>query len=431
MFFKPLILTIFFPLSLFIISGVFLSDKSVAGEIKQEAETLSAGSPGDFTIDTPLPENDLYHLEIGMARNVDTALFPKLFLQYISDCKRLKQEKRAIAFFRDLSNGKNQPSPHTLTTKGVITYGWNAEKTLRAGLQKIDEAISIDREAFFPHLCRASYLAYLPERYPEAIEQFYLLIEKEKHNRSHLEDIYKNLSRIYREHGHYAMARNTDKKLQLLQDQMHDNFESEHTTLPLPDRGKKCEEMVHFPYPIINNTTFIGRVSTAKDRRLDIHLSILESYMERKHSDEVFSTMFTRYVMLAWQYQETLRAIKFFETLLDHHPHSPNVLAAVGTITYGWRGQTLLQEGLRCVEKATRLKSKDLFSKMHYATFISYFPNGFQRSMREFSLLKQEARDSPKSLDMINYHINCIRQHHGYDSEQIVEFNTPGTRQWS
>lgn len=431
MFFKPLIVTIFFPLSLIIVSVVFLSDESRAKEIGQDTETLSAGSQGNFPIDTELQKNDLCLLENGMKRNVDTAVFPKLFSQYITACKHLEQEKRAIDFFHDLQNETDQPSPHTLTTKGVITYGWNAEKTLRVGLKKIDEAVSMDTDAFFPRLCRAAYLAYLPERFPEAIEQFYLLLEKEKHNRSHLDDIYQNLSRIYREHGHYAMAGNIDKKLQLLQDNMDNSSGPLHTGSPDAARERMCEEIARFPYPIIHNTAFAGKVSRAKDRELDTHLSILEGYLERKHNDEIFSTMFARYVQLAWQYQETLRAVNFFETLAAHHPNSPNVLAAVGTITYGWRGQMLLQEGFNCVEKAAELSNEDLFPKIHYAAFISYFPNGFQRSMHEFSLLKKREQDSPKSVDTINSHINSIRLHHGYEENQMVESDTPGTRQWS
>ena len=164
---------------------------------------------------------------------------------------------------------------------------------------------------------------------------------------------------------------------------------------------------------------------------MDTHLSILENYMERKQSDEIFRTMFSRYILLAWQYQETDRAITFFETLGKHYPHSPNVLAAVGTITYGWRGQMLLEEGLRCVTKATELKNNDLFSRIHYATFVSYFPNGFERAMHEFSLLKQDEKERPKSLGIINCRINCLRQRHGYVSERIVDIDTPGTKQWS
>ena len=477
-FLKPFTVTVFFLLSLFISSALFVADESAGGVTGQEPDTISSVSDENFPVDTLLysshtgfqrkseiklseyainqdlvsslpdlsavrtgktenqigfsiAENDLYRLERGMKLNVNKRVFPQLFLQYITACGQLKQEKRAIDFFHTLSDGTNEASPYTLTAKGVISCGWDAEKTLRDGLKKIDEAVSMDTEAFFPRLCRAAYLAYLPERFPEAIEQFYLLIEKEKHNRSHLDDIYKNLSRIYREHGHYAMAGNIDKKLQLLQDNRDNNSGPLHTGSPGQESERRCEEIARFPYPIIHNTTFTGKVSPAKDRDLDIHLSILEGYLERKHTDEIFSTMFARYVQLAWQYRETLRAVNFFETLAAHHPNSPNVLAAVGTITYGWRGQMLLQEGFNCVEKAAGLSNEDLFPKIHYAAFISYFPNGFERSMHEFSLLKQREQDSPKSVDMINSYMNSIRLDHGYEGNQMVECDTPGTRQWS
>ncbi len=431
MFLKSSTFTMFFSLSLFTIAIVYLLDESVAKEIEQNSETIPAHMQESLPIDTRLPVNELNHLESSMKLNLDTTLFPNLFSQYISACKHLKQERRAIDFFRKVADGIKQPSPHILTAMGVITYGWSGEKTLRDGLEKIDDAISREREAFFPRLCRATYLAYMPERFPEAIDQFYSLIENEKHNRSHLEDIYKNLSRIYLEHGHIAMARNIEKKLHLLQDKMHKKCKPLRNPSSLSERERKCEQITHFPYSLIHNTPFVLKVSRAKDSQLDSHLSLLENYLERRHNDDIFSTLFTRYVLLAWQYQEYDRAISFFETLAKRYPNSSNVLTAVGTISFGWRGQMLLQEGLHSIEKATERKSEDLFSRIHYATIISYFPNGFQRSMHEFSLLKQEENGSTKYLDTINSRVNNIRLHHGYDIEQIVDVDKSETKQWS
>ena len=91
----------------------------------------------------------------------------------------------------------------------------------------------------------------------------------------------------------------------------------------------------------------------------------------------------------------------------------------------------LLQEGLNCLEKVKELNNGDLFSEIQHATFISHFPNGFQKSMDEFSLLKQREKDSPKSLDTINYHISCVRRQHGYDINQMVEYDKSDTREWS
>jgi hypothetical protein len=44
-----------------------------------------------------------------------------------------------------------------------------------------------------------------------------------------------------------------------------------------------------------------------------------------------------------------------------------------------------------------------------------YFPNGFMKSMHEFSLLKQIGKDSPRSVDIINYRMNHICSQHGHD----------------
>src|SRR3989304_3325299 len=103
----------------------------------------------------------LHELEKGMKLGLDGTSFPELFSKYILDCMRLNEHKRAIDFFLTLAGG-NQTSPHAPTAKGIVTYGWRAEKVLRDGLKKIDEAISLDKKAFFPRLCRATYLSCLP-----------------------------------------------------------------------------------------------------------------------------------------------------------------------------------------------------------------------------------------------------------------------------
>ena len=431
MFLRFFIVSLCFHLSLIIFSVVSPADEGVSEEIECFSETVPAESQVKHLINTELTGEDLCELEKYMRLNVDNDVFPRLFSKYIKACKRHKEEQRAIDYFRTLAGGTNKLSPHALTAKGVITYGWRAEKILREGLKEIDKAILLDTEAFFPRLCRATYLAYLPEGFPLAIDELYILLEKEKHNNSNLHDIYKNLSIIYRQHGHYAMDRNIDKKIQALKNRSKKNYNSIRTTEPFFDTKKQDDEIVHFPYPFINSTTGANKISSAKDEQLDNHLTILEKYMERKTDDIIFGSLYTRYVLLAWQYQEINRAINFFEVLAKRHPQSSNVVAASGTITYGWRGQMLLQEGLDCLEKATGLNNQDLFSEIEYATFISHFPNGFQKSMDVFFLLKQREKDSPKLLDTINYHISCVRRQHGYDKDKIVEYDKTEIRQWS
>ena len=431
MFLRLFTISLCFYVSLIIFSVVSLADERVSKENECISETVPAGTQVTHLVNTELTGEDLCELEKCMRLNVDNSVFPKLFSKYIKACKLHKEEQRAIDYFRSLAGETNRLSPHVLTAKAVVTYGWRAEKILREGLKEIDKAIMLDSEAFFPRLCRAAYLAYLPEGFSLAIDELYILLEKEKHNNSNLHDIYKNLSSIYRQHGHHAMDRNIGKKIQALRNRSKKNYDSVPTAETLQVTKKQDDEIVHFPYPFINSTNSANKISSAKDEQLDSHLTILEKYMERKTDDTIFGNLYTRYVLLAWQYQEINRAINFFEELARRHPQSSNVVAASGTITYGWRGQMLLQEGLHCLEKATGLNNEELFLKIQYATFISRFPNGFQKSMEEFSLLKEREKDSPKSLDTINYHISCIRLHHGYDRNKIVEFDKSEARQWS
>lgn len=167
-------------------------------------------------------------------------------------------------------------------------------------------------------------------------------------------------------------------------------------------------------YPIMNNTN-TKKGTSAKDRHLNEHLAILERNMKRKIDDAIFGDIYTRYTLLVWQYGETKRAINFFEVLAKRHSQSPNALAALGTVTYGWRGQMVLQEGLDCIERAIELNGDNFFSKISHATFIAYFPNGFVKSMYEFSILRQTEEDSPQRLNLIKYRINHICTQHGHD----------------
>ena len=171
-----------------------------------EAEAIPSEFQAEQRSDKKLTGEDLFELEKGMRLNVDNDVFPKLFSKYIKACELHKEEQRAMDYFHTLAGETNRLSPRVLTAKAVITNGWRAEKNLREGLKEIDKAIMLDPKAFFPRLCRATYLAYLPEGFPIATDELYNLLGKEDHNRSHVDDIYNNLSRIYREHGHYAMA---------------------------------------------------------------------------------------------------------------------------------------------------------------------------------------------------------------------------------
>jgi tetratricopeptide (TPR) repeat protein len=368
-----------------------------------------------------LAKEHLRELEKEMELNVDNALFPKLFSKYLGVCMRLKEQKRAIDFFLTLT-GENPTSSHALTAKGIITYGWWAEKILRGGLKKIDEAISLDTNAFFPRLCRATYLSYLPEEFMAAINEFNVLLETERDNPSNLYDVYSNLVRIYGEHGHYDMAAHINEKLLEVQSRINKKVDYPHKNERSLGNGKYYNEIIQFPYPIMNNT-ITNKATSTKDRQLNRHLAILERNMERKLNDTIFGDIYTRYILLTWQYGEINRAINFFEGLAKRYPQSPNVLAALGTITYGWRGQILLQKGLDCIEGAIEIDNDNFFSRINHATFIAYFPNGFMKSMYEFSLLRQIEKDSPKSLNIINYRINfiCSQHGHGWDPAERHE----------
>lgn len=362
--------------------------------------------------DRGLTKEHLRELERCMKMEIDSASFPILFSRYIAACARLKEHKRAIDFFLMLA-GANQTSPHALTAKGIIAYGWWAENVLRHGLQKIDEAIALDKKAFFPRLCRATYLSYLPGEFMVAIDDFNALIETEKDNPANLYVIYSNLARIYGEHGHYDMVENINEKLFAVRSQINKKIDYPSNNERLLDKNN-YSEIVQLPYPILNNTP-AKKAPSNKDKQLNEHLVILEKNMERKYDDTIFEDIYLRYILLAWQYGETNRAIRFFEDLAKRHPQSPNVLAALGTITYGWRGQMVLQKGLDSIEKAMELNNKDFFAKISHATFISYFPNGFSKSMNEFSILMESENDSPKRLDLISHHINYICLIHGHD----------------
>ncbi|MBS1259090.1 MAG: hypothetical protein MAG551_02156 [Candidatus Scalindua arabica] len=186
----------------------------------------------------------------------------------------------------------------------------------------------------------------------------------------------------------------------------------------LPDRPVRTaypgRQMAGGPYPVMNNT-ITNKIASTKDRQLNDQLAILERNMERKIDDTNFGDIYSRYVILAWQYGETGRAINFFKVLAERHPESPNALAALGTITYGWRGQILLQKGLDCIEGAIGIDNDNFFSRINYATFTAYFPNGFVKSMHDLSILRRNEEAFPQRLNLINRRINYICSQHGHD----------------
>ncbi|MFQ5686332.1 MAG: tetratricopeptide repeat protein [Candidatus Scalindua sp.] len=400
----------------FVFTLVFHADGSMFNETECKRETVDI-LPGGCTRKCPAKKKSthgsLHKLEKDMKLGIDDTSFPAHFSKYITDCMRLKEYKRAIDFFLTLA-GENQTSANALTAKGVITYGWWAENVMRHGLQKIDEAISLDKKVFFPRLCRATYLSCLPDEFMAAINEFRVLLETERDNPSNLYDIYSNLARVYGEHGHYDMVAHINEKLLEVQGRLNKKINWSHANEKSSGINKHYSEIIRLSYPVMNNT-IINKLASTKDMQLNDHLAILERNMERKIYDTNFGDIYTRYVILAWQYGETGRAINFFKVLAERHPESPNALAALGTITYGWRGQILLQQGLDCIESAIVIDNDNFFSRINHATFIAYFPNGFAKSMYEFSILRQTNKGLPQKLSLINNYINHICLQHGHD----------------
>lgn len=400
----------------FVFTLVFHADGSMFNETECKRESVDI-LPGGCTRKCPAKKKSthgsLHKLEKDMKLGIDDTSFPAHFSKYKTDCMCLKEYKRAVDFFLTLA-GENQTSTNALTAKGVITYGWWAENVLRHGLQKIDEAISFDKKAFFPRLCRATYLSCLPDEFMAAIKEFRALLEAERDNPSNLYDIYSNLIRVYGEHGHHDMAAYINEKLLNVQERINKEINYSHASENPSGISKHYSEVIRLPYPVMNNT-ITNKAASAKDTQLNEHLAILEKNMEIKLDDAIFRDIYSRYVLLTWQYGETGRAIKFFEVLAERHSESPNALAALGTITYGWRGQILLQKGLDCIESAIGNDNDNFFSRINHAIFIAYFPNGFAKSMYEFSILRQTNKGLPQKLSLINNYINHICLQHGHD----------------
>ena len=339
----------------------------------------------------------LRELEKEMKSGIDDISFPVLFSKYITDCMSLNEHRRAKDFFLTLAK-ENQTSPHAMTAKGIVTYGWLAESVLRHGLKEIDEAISLDKKAFFPRLCRAIYLSYLPEEFMAAMYEFHALLETERDNPSNLYDVYSNLIRIYGEHGHYDMVERINKEL------------------------RKSQSHI---YRKINYTnTSIKKEASPKDKHLNEHLAILEKSMEKSLGTAAFGNIYKRYILLTRQYGEADRAINFFDDLAGRYPQSSNALAASGTISYGLKGQMLLQKGLDCIKRAIELDNDNFFSRISHATFIACLPNGFMTSMYELSLLRQTEAGFLQRFSLINNRIKLICSQHGHDRIPI-EYKEP------
>jgi tetratricopeptide (TPR) repeat protein len=301
-----------------------------------------------------------------------------------------------------------------MTAQGIATYGWWAENVMRHGLKKIDEAISLDKKAFFPRLCRAIYLSYLPEEFMAAIIEFNALLETERDNPSNLYDVYANLIRIYGEHGHYDMVEQVNKELQKSHSHIYKKINYTNTSAKSSGNIMYRSEVIKPPYTITKNTN-TEKATSPKDKHLNEHLVILEKSMEKRLGNESFGDFYKRYILLIRQYGETDRAINFFDDLAERYPHSPNVLAASGIITYGFRGQVLLRKALECIEEAIEHDNDNFFSRISHATFIALFPNGFMQSMYELTLLKQTEADFRQKLSLINNRINLICSQHGHD----------------
>ncbi len=411
-------LKIFIILFLFSFVFTFVShaDEPVLKKIKnvEDADRILSGicmekdsAKKEFT------HESLRELEEEMKSGIDGISFPVLFSKYITDCISLSEHKRAKDFFLMLAE-ENQTSPHAMTAKGIVTYGWWAENGLRHGLNKIDEAISLDKKAFFPRLCRATYLSYLPEEFMASINEFHALLETERDNPSNLHDIYSNLIRTYGEHGHYDMAEQVNKTLEESQSHIHKKINYTNTSANPSGNIMYNSKIIKSPYPIMKSTN-TNKATSPKYKYLNEDLAMLEKNMERRVNNKAFGDIYKRYILLTQQYGETDRAINFFDDLAERHPQSPNALAASGVITYGLRGQMLLQNGLDCIERAIALDNDNFFARINHATFIAYFPNAFIRSMYELSLLRQTEAGFHQRLSLINNRINLICSQHGHD----------------
>ncbi|MHC4269065.1 MAG: hypothetical protein ACYSTS_11455 [Planctomycetota bacterium] len=408
--------------SILVVDRVSYANEHILKEYKYLKETINSGGDiENFSVeyDKKYPESEelnngtLSELEKSMKLEIDDDSFPMLFSKYITECMDLNEHKRAKDFFLTLS-GNNQLSPHAMTAKGIVTYGWWSENVLKHGLKKIDEAILLDKNAFFPRLCRATYLSYLPNSFVVAINEFNALIEAEGDNPSNLHVVYSNLARMYGEHGHYGMVAKIRKQSLRLQNQVNKKINFSHINEKSFESSRNYNEIIHLPYPIVDNP-IAKKAKSKKDWQLNGHLAILEKSMERRLDNATFVDIYKRYTLLTWQYGETNRAVNFFEDLAKRHPRSSNALASLGTITYGWKGQMLLQKGLNCIENAIDLDNNNFFSRLNHATFIAYFPNGFVKSMYEFSLLSQTEEGFPQQLNLIDKRINLICSQHGHD----------------
>jgi hypothetical protein len=408
--------------SILVVDGISYANEQIPKENKsinekiisqEDIESFSVECDKKYPESEELTNRTLSKLENSMKLGVDDFSFPMLFSKYIAECMNLNEHMRAKDFFLTLSEN-NQLSPQAMTAKGIVTYGWWADNVLKHGLKKIDEAISLDKNAFFPRLCRATYLSYLPNSFVDAVNEFYALIEAEGENPSNLHIVYSHLSRMYGEHGHYDMVAQINKQLLRLQNKVNKKTNFSYINTKSLDNGKHYNEIIHLPYPIVNNP-ITHRAKSTKDMQLNGHLSILEKSMEWKLDNATFADFYKRYTLLTWQYGETNRAINFFDGLAKRHPQSPNALSALGTITYGWKGQMLLQKGLNCVENAIDIDNNNFFSKLNHATFIAYFPNGFVKSMYEFSLLRETEEEFLQQLNLIDKRSNLICSQHGHD----------------
>jgi len=396
-------ITILFLFS-FVFTSVSHADEPELRKIENEEDAVRILSGRCMKKDSAKKEfvhESLRGLEEEMKSGIDDISFPELFSKYTADCMSLNEHKRAKDFFLMLAE-ENETSPHAMTAKGIVTYGWCAENVLRHGLNKIDEAISLDKKAFFPRLCRATYLSCLPEEFMAAINEFNALLETERDNPSNLYDVYSNLIRTYGEHGHYDMAEQVNKKLQRSQSHIYKKINYTNTRTNPSGNALYSSKTI--------------KATSPKDKHLNEHLAILEKNMERRVDNKTFGDIYKRYILLTRQYGETDRAINFFDGLAERHPQSPNVLAASGVITYGLRGQMLLQNGLDCIKRAIELDNDNFFARISHATFIAYFPNAFIKSMYELSLLRQaEAGFRRQRLNLIINRINLICSQHGHD----------------
>ncbi len=95
----------------------------------------------------------------------------------------------------------------------------------------------------------------------------------------------------------------------------------------------------HADQPVLRKITNSStkKVTSLKDKHLNGDLTMLEKSMERKVDDKAFGDICKRYIGLTRQYEETDRAISFFNNLAERHPHSPNVFAVSGVNTHGQR----------------------------------------------------------------------------------------------